>query len=97
MKNRESIQELLFSNKLDLKERFAIKTLSLFGSYVRNDQTENSDLNVLVEFEEAPSFFEFIRIEIYLTNLIGVKVDLVMKNALKPNIGKQIIQEAIAI
>jgi hypothetical protein len=54
---------------------------------VRGEQEPESDLDILIEFEEAPSFFEYIRLEDYLSEILGVKVDLVMKSALKPAIG----------
>jgi len=51
-------------------------------------------LDILVSFSKTPGLFEFIRLENYLNDLLGIKVDLVMRTALKPNIGKQIISEA---
>lgn len=81
----------------EITQRFQVKSLSLFGSYVRCRQRKGSDLDILVEFSEPPSFFEFLALERYLGELLGVKVDLVMKDALKPTIGKNILAEAVAI
>lgn len=81
----------------NLAERYKVKSLAAFGSYVRNEQTPNSDLDLLVEFDEPPGLFQFIRLENDLTRLVGTNVDLVMKVALKPNIGKRILSEAILI
>jgi predicted nucleotidyltransferase len=69
----------------------------VFGSYVRGEARQGSDLDVLVEFEEAPSFFEFIALEDHLSDLLGVKVDLVMKSALKPRIGQEILAEVVSV
>jgi len=78
-----------------LAAAFHIKTLGLFGSYVRHEQTPESDLDVLVEFDEPPSLFEFIRLENQLSDLLEVKVDLVMKDALKPSIGQRVLREVV--
>ncbi len=57
----------------------------------------NSDLDLLVEFDTTPTLFSFIRLENELSQLLGVKVDLVMKDGLKPALGTQILAEAIAV
>jgi len=80
-----------------LSDQYHIKSLALFGSYARQKQTAQSDLDVLVEFEEPPSLFEFIRLERQLSEELGVKVDLVMKTALKPAIGRRIMQEMVPV
>jgi predicted nucleotidyltransferase len=78
----------------ELRERYGVRGLWLFGSYLRGTQRKGSDLDVLVEFDRVPSLFEFIRLERYLSELLKVKVDLVMKSALKPVIGRHILEEA---
>jgi len=78
-----------------LTERFGVQTLGIFGSYVRQEQRAESDLDVLVTFSETPSLLKFLALENYLTDLLGVKVDLVMRDALKPNIGRRILQEVV--
>jgi predicted nucleotidyltransferase len=74
-----------------------VKTIGVFGSYVRGEQKRGSDVDVLVEFEEPVGLFEFMDLEDYLSELLGVKVDLVSKKALKPHIGENILQEVIMI
>jgi predicted nucleotidyltransferase len=81
----------------DLSVQYHVRSLALFGSYVRAEQTDGSDLDVLVEFDEPPSLFEFIRLERLLAESLGVKVDLVMKTALKPAIGHRILQEIVPV
>ena len=78
-----------------MKENFKVKTIGVFGSYVRGGQKRKSDVNVLVEFEEPIGLFEFMDLEMYLSNLLGVKVDLVSKKALKSHIGEHILKEVI--
>ncbi len=93
----EKILELLHQQIPLLMERYGVETLEVFGSYVRDEQRKDSDLDILVTFKEAPSLLTFIAIENYLSDLLGVKVDLVMKDSLKPAIGKNILREAIPV
>jgi len=80
-----------------LREKYHVQTLEVFGSYVRGDERENSDLDLLVTFDKVPSLFQYVALENYLSDELGVKVDLVMKDSLKPAIGKRILEEAQAI
>jgi uncharacterized protein len=93
----EKILEVLRQQIPTLTERYSVETLEVFGSYVRSEQEQDSDLDILVTFREVPSLLTFIAIENYLTDLLGVKVDLVMKDSLKPKIGQQILREAIPV
>lgn len=77
----------------ELRERYGVTSLGVFGSYVRQEQTSKSDLDILVAFAEAPTFFQFIDLEDELSRLLDKKVDLVMKSALKPRIGERILSE----
>ncbi len=95
--NRDSILEKLRNHLPSLREQYAVETLEVFGSYVRGQATETSDLDLLVTFSEIPGLFTFIALENHLTDLLGVKVDLVMKDALKPVIGERIIAEAVSV
>ncbi len=81
----------------ELRARFGVSELWLFGSRLRGDARPDSDLDVLVEFEQAPSFFEYIALEDRLSEAAGIKVDLVMKRALKPQIGRRILAEMVAV
>ena len=98
MNNRlENIITRLQSELPKIKRQYNVITLEIFGSFVRNEETPKSDLDILVTFSKAPSLFTFIELEEYLSETLGVKVDLVMKNSLKPNIGKRILAEVRAI
>jgi len=77
----------------ELKEKYHVSYLGVFGSHIRGEQKPGSDLDVLVEFSKNPTIFKFINLENYLSDTLGVKVDLVMKDSLKPNIGKHILNE----
>jgi predicted nucleotidyltransferase len=93
----ESLLKILHQQIPLLAERYSVETLEVFGSYVRDEQKQDSDLDVLVTFKEDPSLLTYIAIENYLSDLLGVKVDLVMKDSLKPKIGEQILNEAIPV
>lgn len=80
-----------------LAEQYHVSTLELFGSYVRHEERKNSDLDVLVTFTKAPSLLKFVRLENHLSDILGVKVDLVMKDSLKPAIGKHILREVVPV
>ena len=95
MKKADEIKRKLAQFKPELKSGFQVKEIGIFGSYIRNEQNQNSDLDILVEFEEEPSLFKFMELENYLKTILRVKVDLVMKNALKPQIGRHILNEVV--
>ncbi len=79
----------------ELRQQYGVKDLWLFGSYVREEQNEISDLDVLVSFENPNlSLIEFIQLEQKLSELLGVQVNLVEKETLKPGIGQRVLQEA---
>lgn len=80
-----------------LRERFKVETIGIFGSYVRGEQKRNSDVDILVEFSDPPSLFEFVELEDFLSQNFGVKVDLVMKDSLKPRIKDSILSEAVYV
>ena len=82
-----------------LKENFSVKTLELFGSYVRGEQTEKSDLDVLVTFYEPNNvdLFKFIELRLFLKDNLSVDVDLIEKDTLKPRLKGQILEEAIKV
>lgn len=97
MKSISEIRETIQRHKEDLQEKYGVKAIGIFGSYVRGDQTEGSDVDILVELEKPIGFFRFLELEEYLEKITGLNVDLVTKKALKPTIGKYILEELVAI
>ena len=95
MKTLEEIKQWLLLHKSVLEERYQVKELGVFGSYVRKEQTEASDIDVLVEFSETPSLLKFVNLENYLSDNLGLKVDLVHKGGLKPRLGERILAEVV--
>lgn len=80
-----------------LAVRYRVRSLGVFGSYARHEEHADSDLDLLVTFDDPPGLLKFVEMENYLSDLLGVKVDLVMREALKPHIGERILEEVIAI
>ena len=80
-----------------LAQRHHVASLALFGSYIRGDQTAASDLDVLVTFSRTPGLLGFVELENTLTDELGVKVDLVMPDALKPGISRCVMAEAVPV
>ena len=80
---------------LSYRQQYHVKEMGVFGSYVQGRQTKRSDVDILVDFHETISAFSYVRLKAELTDLLGCKVDLVAKRALKPHIGKRILDEVI--
>lgn len=95
MKTVENIKETLAEHKQELTERFKVEEIGIFGSYVRKEQKRKSDVDILVTFYETIDLFTFVELENYLRDLLGLKVDLVMKDALKPRLKERILSEAV--
>src|SRR3990172_11912131 len=93
MKTFEEIKETIKLHKEDLKKEYGVKEIGIFGSYVRGEQKEISDIDILIELEQPVGFVKFLKLEKRISDLLGVKVDLVTKKALKPYIGQRILQE----
>ncbi|HSQ48387.1 MAG TPA: nucleotidyltransferase family protein [Candidatus Deferrimicrobiaceae bacterium] len=97
MTTLKEIKSTIETIKPKLKEQYKVKTIGVFGSYVRGEENKKSDVDVLVEFEEPIGLFEFMDLEMYLSILLGVKVDLVSKKALKTYIGKRVLEEVVMV
>jgi len=95
MKTVDKLKETLADHKEELRERFKVKEIGFFGSYVRKEQTKRSDVDILVTFYETIDLFTFVELENYLSDILGVKVDLVMKEGIKPRLKEKILSEAV--
>ena len=93
MKNIKDIEIIIQKHKKELEEKFGLRKIGIFGSYVRGDQVQDSDIDILVTIERPMGFIKFIKLENHLSQILGTKVDLVTKKALKPYIGRRILQE----
>jgi predicted nucleotidyltransferase len=93
MKSINDISLIIAENKKQLRTEFGVVEIGIFGSVVRGEQGAGSEIDILVEFERPVGFVRFMRLEKRLSELLGMHVDLVTKKALKPHIGKRILQE----
>ena len=93
MTNLETIKKRLKDLKNVLTQEYGISEIGIFGSYVRGEEKATSDLDILVQVDKKMGLLRFIKIENYLSDILGIKVDLVMKDVLKPAIGKHILRE----
>lgn len=97
MRQFEEIAEELRRLRPDLRRRYPIRAIGVFGSYARGDQTEASDLDVLVELDGDIGMLAFVGLQQELSDALGLKVDLVTRDALKPRIGQRILSEAVML
>ncbi len=89
MTNLSQIQKTLSSHRAEFSGLFQVKTLAVFGSYARNEQRQDSDVDILVEFS-SPVGIEFIDLGNYLERILNLRVDLVSRNGIKPKYFNQI-------
>jgi uncharacterized protein len=98
--NRSMTQELLLKIrdlKLEITELFRTKEIQLFGSVVRGEETEGSDIDLLVEFEEGADLFDLIGLANFLEEKLQRKVDVISKHALREEFREAILREALSV
>ena len=93
MKSIDNIIRIIAASREQLRSEFGVIEVGIFGSVVRGEQAAGSDIDILVEFERPIGFVRFMRLEKRLADLVGMPVDLVTKKALKPHMGKRILEE----
>ncbi len=97
MKTEREIKKILTLIKPDLYARYSVKEIGIFGSYLNGNQKKSSDIDILVEYGKPVSLIEFVNLKNYLTDLLEIDVDLVMKKALKPNLARRILREVVYV
>lgn len=97
MKTLEELRQILSPQKKILCDTYQISDLRIFGSYAKGEQTESSDVDFLVDYETAPTLINLVELREHLSKLLELKVDVVTKNALKPHIREQILEESTYI
>ncbi len=97
MNSLNDIQETINNNWVHLCSQYQVKSISVFGSYAKRTQTDKSDLDLLVEFIKPVSLLKLIALENYLSDLLGLKVDLVPKDNLRKELEETIIKEALSL
>ena len=94
---KETILKTINGNLPFLRSTYHVKKIGLFGSAARGDDNKDSDVDILVDFDAPIGFFDFIRLEKFLSEILGKKVDLVSKEALKPFIRNDVLKELIYV
>jgi uncharacterized protein len=93
MKNYQEIKAILSRNQKKIKREYKVKKMGIFGSYVRGEEKEDSDLDILVEFEEPVSLLRLVNFENYLRDITGINVDVIPKNDVRPELRNIILNE----
>jgi len=94
MKNLNTIKKILIKNKPEIVQRFHVKKIGVFGSYVRDEQKKKSDVDILVDFSQ-PIGLDFIDLGYYLEDILGLKVDLVTPRAIRKQMKPTILREVV--
>ncbi len=97
MSEKEQILQQLSALKVQLAQNYHITSLALFGSMARDEATEKSDIDILVDFSQVPDLLTFIELEEKLKSALGKNVDLVPRRKLRAELSQSILKEAIAI
>ncbi len=96
-KTIEEIKTILETHREELNQTYYLGEIGIFGSYIRGEQKETSDVDILVEFKNPIGLLRFVKLKNYLSDILGVNVDLVMKKALRPRLGQRILSEVIYV
>ena len=95
--NAQDIVTKLKELRPTLTARYKVKEISLFGSFVRGEQVENSDVDLLTEFDDNADLFDLIGLELYLEDTFKRPVDVVPKQALRAELRETVLQQVVAI
>ena len=94
----EEIKSRLAEQRTEIRKTFYVKKIGVFGSFVRDKQTRRSDVDILVEFKKGhKDFFNYMRLKYYLEASLGRRVDLVIKEAVKPRLKERIFKEVVYV
>lgn len=95
----DEVKEILQKHKSEIAQKYKVKEIGIFGSFVRGEQKKRSDVDILVEFDEKdiPDLLEFIAMEEYIRKLLRKKVDLIRKEAIRTEIKERILKEVVYI
>lgn len=97
MREVDKIIEKIKEVKPELENSYFITEIGVFGSYVRDEQKQDSDIDVLIDYKRGMTLFTIARLENFLAGILGKKVDIAFKRSLKPRIGKRILSEVIYV
>jgi len=93
MKSIEDLKAIIKSQKAYIHEKYDVSTIGVFGSFVRGEEDIDSDVDILIELSNPIGLIEYIKLEEYLSDLLKIKIDLVLKDGLKPALKDKILHE----
>ena len=97
MKTLDEIKSILRAHKQELRQKYGIKETGLFGSYARGEQKAASDIDIVVDFEKPVSLLELVRVEIYLSEILNAKVDLIPREDIREELRESILKETVKV
>jgi len=97
MKSIDEIKRVLGAHKEELRLKYGVSKIGVFGSYVRSEAGQESDIDILVDFEKPIGLIRFVGLKNHLSDILGVEVDLVMRKALKPGVDEQVLKEVVYV
>lgn len=97
MKTKEEIVKILKELKKELKEKYRVREIGVFGSLVRGERIKESDIDVLVDFEEDADLLHLVGLALFLEEKLQSKVDVVPRRALRDEIKESVLKEAVAL
>ena len=97
MKKLKQIQNILASSKAELRKRYNVKELGIFGSYSRSEQKKTSDVDILVKFNPNATLFDFVGLGNYLEEKLKIKVDVVSENGIRPELRSNIVKGVLKV
>ena len=96
-KNLRDISRVLKEHKTEVCRKYNVTEIGVFGSYVRGEQQVRSDIDILVSFSGIPDVFKYMELEEYLKRLLRQRVDLVRKEAIRPELKEKILKETVYV
>lgn len=93
----DEINRILKEHKKEVRRKYNVTKIGVFGSYVRGEQKTQSDIDILVSFSGIPDVFKYMELEEYLKRLLRRKVDLVRKEAIRPELQEKILKETVYV
>ena len=97
MRKLKQIQSVLASSKAELRKKYNVKELGIFGSYSRGEQKKASDLDILVKFNQSATLFDFVGLGNYLEEKLKIKVDVVSERSIRPELKSSIVKDVVRV
>ena len=97
MKTLKEVKQIIEENREELEKKYKIEEIGIFGSYVRNEQTKTSDIDILVTFKKDASLLDLVGAALFLRKKLRMKIDLVSKNALRKELKPKILKEVVML